>query len=64
LFDLPKVVSLVEAVKKEFGDPVRVVLGGGAFRTIKNLPDQLEGCLVGLDLNLVIVKTHSYSYVQ
>lgn len=64
LFNLPKVLGLVEAVKREFGDSVRILLGGGAFKTLKQLPEELEGCLVALDLNQAVQKTRNFSLDQ
>jgi methanogenic corrinoid protein MtbC1 len=50
LFNIPKVIELVEAVRKEFGESVHVILGGGAFKALQERPRELEGCVVGLDL--------------
>ena len=50
LFNIPKVVQLVETTRNEFGDSVRIILGGGAFRTLQKLPAELEGCIVAMDL--------------
>ncbi|MBC7962645.1 MAG: cobalamin B12-binding domain-containing protein [Steroidobacteraceae bacterium] len=56
-FNIPKVIRLVEATRKEFGDSVRIMLGGGAFRTVQELPPELEGCLVALDLSEALERT-------
>lgn len=55
-FNIPKVIELVETTRKEFGDSVRIMLGGGAFRTMKVLPPELEGCMVALDLREAVEK--------
>ena len=57
LFNLPKVIQLVEAVRNEFGNSVRIMLGGGAFRTLDILPPELEGCLVALNLRESLDRT-------
>jgi MerR family transcriptional regulator, light-induced transcriptional regulator len=51
LFNLPKVIHLVQAVRREFGNSVQIMVGGGAFKNLEVLPAELEGCLVALDLN-------------
>jgi methanogenic corrinoid protein MtbC1 len=56
-FNIPKVIQLVEAVRKEFGDSVSIMLGGGAFRTLQKLPGELEGCIVALDLREALDQT-------
>jgi methanogenic corrinoid protein MtbC1 len=56
-FNIPKVIQLVEAVRKEFGDSVGIMLGGGAFRTLQKLPGELEGCIVALNLREALDKT-------
>jgi methanogenic corrinoid protein MtbC1 len=56
-FNIPKVIRLVEATRKEFGDSVRIMLGGGAFRTMQELPPDLEGCLVALNLREALERT-------
>lgn len=57
LFNIPKVIRLVEATRKEFGDSVRIMLGGGAFRTVQDLPAELAGCLVALNLREALERT-------
>lgn len=59
LFNIPKVIRLVEATRKEFGDSVRIMLGGGAFRTQQELPPELDGCLVALNLRVALDRTRS-----
>ena len=54
LSNIPKVVQLVEATRREFGDSVRIMLGGGAFRTLKELPPELNGCIVAMNLREAI----------
>lgn len=49
-FNIPKVIRLVEATRREFGDSVRILLGGGAFRGLEKLPDELAGCVVATNL--------------
>jgi methanogenic corrinoid protein MtbC1 len=56
-FNIPKVIELVEATRKEFGDSVRIMLGGSAFRTLQELPSELEGCIVAMDLRETLDKT-------
>lgn len=56
-FNIPKVIELVEATRKEFGASVRIMLGGGAFRTGQQLPPELEGCLIALNLREALEKT-------
>lgn len=56
-FNIPKVIELVESTRKEFGDSVRIMLGGGAFRNLLKLPQELEGCLIALNLHEAIKKT-------
>ncbi|MSN26832.1 MAG: cobalamin-binding protein [Geobacter sp.] len=50
LFNVPKVIQLVEAVRREFGNSINIILGGGAFKALQKLPPELEGCIVALDL--------------
>jgi methanogenic corrinoid protein MtbC1 len=51
LFNLPKVIQLVEMVKNEFGAGApRILLGGGAFKMAPQLPKELDGCAIGLNL--------------
>lgn len=51
LFNIPKVIELVELVKKEFGNSApRILLGGGAFKMASRLPEELDGCSVALNL--------------
>jgi len=57
LFNIPKVIQLVEEVNKEFGDSVRIMLGGGAFRALQELPSELEGCIVALNLREALDRT-------
>jgi methanogenic corrinoid protein MtbC1 len=56
-FNIPKVIQLVETVHKEFGDSVRIMLGGGAFRALQKLPGELEGCIVALNLREALDRT-------
>jgi methanogenic corrinoid protein MtbC1 len=57
LFNIPKVIELVSAVRTEFGDSVRILLGGGAFRGLQELPGELKGCIVALDLREALDRT-------
>jgi methanogenic corrinoid protein MtbC1 len=57
LFNIPMVIELVEAVRKEFGDSVRIMLGGGAFRALQELPSELGGCTVALNLREALDRT-------
>lgn len=56
-FNLPKVIQLVEATRREFGDSVRILLGGGAFKGLQRLPPELEGCIVALNLRDALEQT-------
>jgi methanogenic corrinoid protein MtbC1 len=53
-FNIPKVIQLVEATRQEFGDSVRIMLGGGAFKLLHKLPPELEGCFVALNLRAAL----------
>jgi methanogenic corrinoid protein MtbC1 len=57
LFNIPKVIELTDAVRKEFGDSVRILLGGGAFKTLQKLPSELGGCSVALNLREALDRT-------
>ena len=59
LFNIPKVIQLVEVVRKEFGNGVNIMLGGGAFRTIQEMPGELSSCKVALDLREALDLTRS-----
>lgn len=48
--NIPKVITLVEATRAECGASVNIILGGGAFRCLQELPSELEGCVVALNL--------------
>jgi MerR family transcriptional regulator, light-induced transcriptional regulator len=51
VFSIPKVIQLVEMVRREFGKSApAIMLGGGAFRAFSQLPDELAGCSVALNL--------------
>ena len=54
LFNIPRVIALVEAARNEFGDSIRILLGGGAFKALKKIPLELEGCTVALNLREAI----------
>ncbi len=57
LFNLPRVIQLVDVVRRDFGDSVRIMLGGGAFKTLQAMPVELQGCLVALNLSEAIERT-------
>ena len=60
-FNLPKVIHLVEAVRKEFGEQAPgIMLGGGAFRMLQQLPGELEGCRVALNLREALELTRRF----
>ncbi len=60
-FNLPKVIHLVETVRKEFGEQApRIMLGGGAFRMLQQLPGELEGCQVALNLREALDLTRRF----
>ena len=56
-FNIPKVIELVKTVRKELGDSVRIMLGGGAFRDLPELPQELAGCSVALNLREALALT-------
>ena len=56
-FNIPKVIQLVETVRKEFGDSVRIMLGGGAFKALHELPRELDGCIVAMNLREALDRT-------
>lgn len=59
-FNIPKVIQLVEAVRREFGEQSpRIMLGGGAFRMLPELPGELDGCIVALNLREALDLTRS-----
>lgn len=60
-FNLPKVIQLVESARKEFGDSIHIMLGGGAFKMLQRLPPELEGCMVALDLREALEMTRKGS---
>jgi methanogenic corrinoid protein MtbC1 len=58
LFNIPKVIRLVEAARTELGDSApRILLGGGAFRALPELPGELAGCVVALNLREALALT-------
>lgn len=57
LFNIPKVIQLVEAVRREAGDSVHIMLGGSAFKVLPELPTELQGCLLALDLRQALDQT-------
>lgn len=59
LFNIPKVVQLVEAVRKEFGNSVHIMLGGSAFKNLETMPGELAGCTIALDLREALDRTRS-----
>lgn len=59
LFNIPKVIQLVEAARREFGDSFRIMLGGGAFRALQEMPLELKGCVVALNLREALDRTRS-----
>lgn len=59
LFNIPKVVQLVEAVRREFGESMRIMLGGGAFKALQERPPELEGCVIALNLRDALDRTRS-----
>ncbi len=62
LFNIPEVIKLVEMVKYEFGDgALRVMLGGGAFKMLPQLPKELSGCPVVLNLRETLDMTRVIS---
>jgi methanogenic corrinoid protein MtbC1 len=59
LFNIPKVIRLVEAVRREFGDSVHIMLGGSAFKVLPELPDELQGCTMALNLRDALDRTRT-----
>lgn len=57
LFNIPKVIRLVEAVRREAGDSVNIMLGGSAFKVLPELPTELQGCILALDLRQALDRT-------
>ncbi len=57
LFNIPKVIRLVEAVRREAGDSVKIMLGGSAFKVLPELPTELQGCILALDLSEALNQT-------
>lgn len=50
-FNIPQVIELVKAVRREFGQKTpQILLGGSAFRMLPQLPEAIEGCFVALNL--------------
>jgi len=62
LFNIPKVIRLVEAVHGEYGNSVHIMLGGSAFRTLEALPRELEGCTIALNLREALDQTRTISF--
>lgn len=60
VFNLPKVVALVEAVRREYGNSVQIMLGGSAFKTVEALPRELDGCTIALNLQEVLDRTREF----
>jgi MerR family transcriptional regulator, light-induced transcriptional regulator len=60
LFNIPKVIGLVEAVRGEYGNSVHIMLGGSAFKTLEALPRELEGCTIALDLREALHRTRTF----
>jgi methanogenic corrinoid protein MtbC1 len=50
LFNVPAVRQLIEAIRAEFGDRMRIVVGGAAFRTAPDLWRQIEADGFAADL--------------
>jgi methanogenic corrinoid protein MtbC1 len=64
-FNIPRVIQLVDTVRQAFGNnSPSIMLGGGAFRMIQELPDALSGCQVGLNLHDALDLTRSGYPVQ
>ena len=57
LFNIPKVIGLVEEVRSEYGNSVHIMLGGSAFRNLDALPSELAGCTVALNLGEALDRT-------
>jgi methanogenic corrinoid protein MtbC1 len=64
-FNLPLVMNLVEAIRSEFSDnPPRIILGGGTFRMLTELPPALEGCMVARDIYEALALTRTVAAVE
>ena len=50
LFNLPNVIRLVESARQKTPAPIRVIVGGAAFRSAPNLYEQIgaDGCALDL----------------
>ena len=62
LFNIPKVIGLVEAVRREYGNSVHIMLGGSAFRTLDALPRELEGCTIALNLREALDRARTFGH--
>lgn len=60
LYNIPKVIGLVEAVRGEYGNSVHIMLGGSAFKTLETLPRELEGCTIALNLREALDRTRTF----
>lgn len=54
LFNISSVARLVNSVRAKFGDSIRVMLGGGAFRSTPSLFKELGADACGLDLQSAV----------
>ncbi len=61
LFNIPKVIGLVEAVRREHGNSVHIILGGSAFKTLDALPTELEGCTIALNIREALDQARKFS---
>lgn len=60
--NLPTVIHLVDAVRREVGPGApRILLGGKAFGDIQELPAGLEGCMLARDLREAVDLTRTIS---
>jgi len=62
--NIPKLIQLVDMVRREFGEQApRVMVGGGAFAMNPELPPELAGCLVARNLREALELTRR-QYLQ
>jgi MerR family transcriptional regulator, light-induced transcriptional regulator len=54
LFNISSVARLVKAIRARFGDSIRVMLGGGAFRSTPSLYKEIGADACGLDLQAAV----------
>lgn len=63
IYHIPRVVELIEAVRERYGDSVRIVIGGRAFRANPSLCEDMDadGCALDLPTGLALIRRLSGS---